>query len=301
MKVTREMVNKSQHLVTDYQYEGDNLGIDLYLLNQQKTLIEQTIPGIEITDYDQSFLNSKQDIKVTSTLRYEDSKIQAIVSAIYVDKTNISNLEISDETFAEDMIQHCLINKKGIKSLPCYESAMNHVVEQIKEEALSNEYLVRTNEMNYKLYIYSEDMEPLGVANRLLNTHNGRSRIVGEYIGKNMVKFINKNLIIDLCITDDIVMRMTNVRLQSTAASAVCYLSLDVSDAKIRKIDSNYSSIYLDIPKSIAFPNFNPSLSIDSYAEKLLGLNSKKELHEFIKRNKISTKPMVDINKYLIW
>jgi hypothetical protein len=301
VKVTREMVNKSQHLVTDYQYEGDNLGIDLYLLNQQKTLIEQTIPGIEITDYDQNFSNSKKDIKVTSTLRYEDSKIQAIISAIYSDKTTVSNLEISDNTFAEEMIQHCLIDKKGIKSLPCYESAIAHVIEQVKEEALSNEYLVKTNEMQYKLYIYSEDMEPLGVANRLLSTHNERSRIVGEYIGKNMAKFISKNLIIDLCITDDIVMRMTNVRLQSTAASAISYLSLDVSDAKIRKIDSNYNSIYLDVPKSIAFPNFNQSLSIDSYAEKLLGLNSKKELHEFIKRNKISTKPTVDINKYLIW
>ena len=135
MKVTREMVNKSQHLVTDYQYEGDNLGIDLYLLNQQKTIVEQTIPGIEITDYDQNFLNSKKDIRVSGTLRYEDSKIQAIISAIYSDNTNVFNLEISDETFAEDMIQHCLINKKGVKTLPCYESAMNHVIEQVKEEA----------------------------------------------------------------------------------------------------------------------------------------------------------------------
>ena len=39
MQVTRETIDKVPHLITDYMYEGDNVGINLTLLNTMKTKI----------------------------------------------------------------------------------------------------------------------------------------------------------------------------------------------------------------------------------------------------------------------
>ena len=179
MLVKREKVNKKQHLITDYMYNDDNVGIDLELLNEEKSNKVYSIPSVLISDESQSFNFAENEISLSANLKYESEKIQAIVNVTSPDDYYTVKKEIADNDFAQDIIDTCLENKKNIKNLPCYELAVQEVIDNIKEEALSNNYLIRENEMKYKCYIYSDNMELLGVASRLLYKSQGFF-IIGE-------------------------------------------------------------------------------------------------------------------------
>lgn len=302
MQVTREMVKQSQHLITDYMYKGDNVGIDLYLLNQEKTHKEYTIPSIPISYEKRSFIDSDGNIKLDTCLRYEDSKVQSIIDVLYATKAYTVKTEIPDEIFAEDMIKTCLENKQNIKKLPCYISAIQHVIDNVKEEALENESLIKENEMNYKCYVYSTNMELLGVANRLLLTNKGAYYILGEYIGKNLDKIADDrdSVIVDICINNDITLQLTDVNITDATNTSVAYAKLDLSMAKIKRIDVMYESIELNIPKQIALPNYHPNYSASEYFDHFSSMNGRSEITNFYKLNKPNMTPTVNVNKYLI-
>ncbi len=302
MQVTREIVKQSQHLITDYMYKGDNVGIDLYLLNQEKTHKEFTIPSIPITYEKRSFTDSDGNIKLDTCLRYEDGKIQSIIDVLYATKAYTVKTEIPDETFAKDIIKTCLEDKQNIKKLPCYTNTIQYVIDSVKEEALENESLIKENEMNYKCYVYSTKMELLGVANRLLLTNKGAYYILGEYIGKSLEKIADDRdkVIIDICINDEITLQLTDVNVTKATNTSVAYAKLDLSMAKIKRIDATYESISLNIPKQIALPNYNPNYEASDYFDHFSSINGRSEMTNFYKLNKPNMTPTINVNKYLI-
>ena len=303
MLVKREKVNKKQHLITDYMYNDDNVGIDLELLNEEKSNKVYNIPSVLISDESQSFNFAENEISLSANLKYESEKIQAIVNVTSPNDYYTIKKEIADNDFAQDIIDTCLENKKNIKSLPCYESAVQEVIDNIKEEALSNNYLIRENVMNYKCYIYSENMELLGVANRLLSSSNKENYfIIGEYIGKSLEKLADDRakVIIDICINDEITLQLTNACLITATNTSVTYAEIDSSFAKIKRIDSTYESIKLNIPKNIALPNYNVNYNPFEYLNHFTSMNGRSEIINFYKLNKPNMVPKININKYLI-
>ena len=303
MKVTRKMINQSQHLVTDYMYDNDNVGIDLFLLNQEKTNKEYTIPSISITYEEQDLNDSNGNIKLKTCLRYEEEKVQSIIDVSYTDKTYTVKTEISDDEFAKDLIQTCLENKKSVKKLPCYTNAIQNVIDNVKEEALSNNSLVKEQEMKYKCYIYSENMELLGIANRLLSSSNkGDYYIIGEYIGKSLDKLANDRtkIIIDICINNEITLQLTNVCLITATNTSIAYAEIDTSFTRIKRIDATYESIKLNIPKNIALPNHNANYNPIAYSNHFIDMNERNEIINFYKLNKPNMTPTINVNKYLI-
>lgn len=303
MLVKREKVNKKQHLITDYMYNDDNVGIDLELLNEEKSNKVYSIPSVLISDESQSFNFSENEISLSANLKYESEKIQAIVNVTSPDDYYTVKKEIADNDFAQDIIDTCLENKKNIKSLPCYELAVQEVIDNIKEEALSNNYLIRENVMNYKCYIYSENMELLGVANRLLSSSSKEDYfIIGEYIGKSLEKLAvdRAKIIIDICINDEITLQLTNACLITATDTSVAYAEIDSSFAKIKRIDATYESIKLNIPKNIALPNYNVNHNPLAYLNHFTSMNGHSEIINFYKINKPNMVPKININKYLI-
>ena len=303
MQVTREMVKQSQHLITDYMYKGDNVGIDLYLLNQEKTHKEYTIPSIPISYEKRSFTDSDGNIKLDTCLRYEDGKVQSIIDVLYTTKAYTVKTEIPDEIFAEDIIKTCLENKQNIKKLPCYTNAIQHVIDNVKEEALENESLIKENEMNYKCYVYSTNMELLGITNRLLSSSTkGDYYILGEYIGKSLEKLANERtkIIIDICVNNEITLQLTDVFLIKATDTSIAYAEIDSSGAKIKRIDATYESIELNIPKNIALPNHNVNYDPMEYLNHFTDMNERSEIINFYKLNKPNMTPKINVNKYLI-
>ena len=303
MKVTREMVNQSQHLVTDYIYDNDNVGIDLFLLNQEKTNKEYTIPSISITYEEQDFNDSDGNIKLNTCLRYEEEKVQSIIDVSYTNKAYTVKTEISDDEFAKDLIQTCLEDKKSVKKLPCYTNAIQDVIDNVKEEALSNNSLIKEQEMKYKCYIYSENMELLGIANRLLSASDkGDYYIIGEYIGKNLEKLASDRtkIIIDICVNNEITLQLTNACLITATNTSIAYAEIDSSFARIKRIDATYESIKLNIPKNIALPNHNVNYNPAQYSNHFIDMNEHNEITNFYKLNKPNMTPTININRYLI-
>ena len=301
MLVKRETIDKNPHIITDYMYNGDNIGIDLNSLNNEKSNKIHSIPSLVISSEQQKFDFTEYEIGLNSTLKFEEDKVQAVINVTSPNDYETIRKEISDEDFAQDMIKVCLYEKKNIKNLPCFEKAIQEVIDNIKETALSNNYLIRENVMNYKCYIYSENMELLGVANRLLNRTTVRF-ILGEYIGKTLEKFASSNdkIIIDMCINDNLTLQITNVKVDQFTSGSVSYALLDTSFAKIKQIDDTYTSTTMNIPKNISLPNYHPSCDTLDYYDKFINMNSRSEINNFYKLNKPNMTPTININKYLI-
>ena len=301
MLVKREKVNKKQHLITDYMYNDDNVGIDLELLNEEKSNKIYSIPSVLISDESQSFNFAENEISLSANLKYESEKIQAIVNVTSPDNYYTIKKEIADNDFAQDMIDTCLKNKKNIKNLPCYELAVQEVIDNIKEEALSNNYLIRENEMKYKCYIYSDNMELLGVASRLLYKSQGFF-IIGEYIGKTLEKIASSNdkIIIHMCVGDNLVLQLINVRVEGCTSTNVSYVMINTANTKIKQIEETYMSTTMIMSNSIALPNYHPSNQILDYSEKFTSMNTRTEILNFYKMNKPNMTPTINVNKYLI-
>ena len=157
--------------------------------------------------------------------------------------------------------------------------------------------------MNYKCYIYSENMELLGVANRLLSSSNkGDYYIIGEYIGKSLEKLAvdRAKVIIDICVNDEITLQLTNACLITATNASVAYAEIDSSFAKIKRIDTTYESIKLNIPKNIALPNYHVNCNPLEYLNHFTSMNGRSEIINFYKLNKPNMIPTININKYLI-
>lgn len=301
MLVKREKVNKKQHLITDYMYNDDNVGIDLELLNEEKSNKVYSIPSVLISDESQSFNFAENEISLSANLKYESEKIQAIVNVTSPDDYYTVKKEIADNDFAQDIIDTCLENKKNIKNLPCYELAVQEVIDNIKEEALSNNYLIRENEMKYKCYIYSDNMELLGVASRLLYKSQGFF-IIGEYIGKTLEKIAGSNdkIIIHMCVGDNLVLQLMNVRVEGCTSTNVSYVMINTANTKIKQIEETYMSTTMTMSNNIALPNYHPSNQILDYSEKFTSMNTRTEILNFYKMNKPNMTPTINVNKYLI-
>ena len=303
MLVKREIINKNPHIITDYMYNGDNIGIDLTLLNNEKSNKTYSIPSLLISEDLQSFNFTKNEISLSANLKYNSDKVQAIINVTTPDDYYTINKEISDEDFAKDLINVCLKDKKSIKNLPSYESTIQEVINNIKKEALSNDYLIRENEMKYKCYIYSDNMELLGIANRLLSSSNKEDYyIIGEYIGKSLEKLAadRTKIIIDICVNDEITLQLTNACLITATNTSIAYAEIDSSFAKIKRIDATYESIKLNIPKNIALPNHNVNYNPIEYLNHFTSMNERSEIINFYKLNKPNMTQMININKYLI-
>ena len=301
MLVKREKVNKKQHLITDYMYNNDNVGIDLELLNEEKSNKIYNIPSVLISDESQNFNFAENEISLSANLKYESEKVQAIVNVTSPNDYYTVKKEIADNDFAQDIIDTCLENKKNIKNLPCYELAVQEVIDNIKEEALSNNYLIRENEMKYKCYIYSDNMELLGVASRLLYKSQGFF-IIGEYIGKTLEKIASSNdkIIIHMCVGDNLVLQLINVRVEGCTSTNVSYVMINTANTKIKQIEETYMSTTMIMSNSIALPNYHPSNQILDYSEKFTSMNTRTEILNFYKMNKPNMTPTINVNKYLI-
>ena len=303
MLVKRETIDKKPYIITDYMYNSDNVGIDLNLLNDEKTNKIHSIPSLVISYEQQKFNFTEYEIGLSSTLKFEEDKVQAIINVASPNDYETIKKEISDEDFAQDMVKVCLSEKKNIKNLPCFEKAIQEVIDDIKETALSNNYLIRENVMNYKCYIYSENMELLGVANRLLSSSNKEDYyIIGEYIGKSLEKLAvdRAKVIIDICVNDEITLQMTNACIITATDTSVAYAEIDSSFAKIKRIDATYESIKLNIPKNIALPNYSVNNNPLAYLNHFTSMNGHSEIINFYKLNKPNMVPTININKYLI-
>ncbi len=108
MNVKRETINKKPHLVTDYMYNDDNVGIDLTLLNNEKTLKTHSIPSLLISDEIQDFNFTENPIDISANLIYNSDKVKAVMNITSSDNFLTVEENISDETFAKDLINICL-------------------------------------------------------------------------------------------------------------------------------------------------------------------------------------------------
>ena len=296
MKVSREVINDSIHLITDYQYENDNIGINLELINTEKSNKVSRIPSMPISSVNATRFNfDKNEITLNSNIQFIDDTIYTIIKQ---SESNITRVKIPDEVFAEEMIQTCLLEKKTLKNMPTFNRHIDEKIEEIKEAALENNYLIKTESFNYKLYIYNEDDELLGIANRLMQTNTDDLYMIGEYIGKR-IEFAK--LKIDMCINDFLTLQLTDVVYDSSTNGTINYVKIDISHAYCKKIDVQYDNIKIEKPKTLALPNQNNYDSTEDYLSRLLDMNSTKELTDFYKLNRISKVPTINVNKYLIW
>ena len=301
MQVTREVIKKVPHIITDYDYNGDNIGINLNLLNEEKTRKVLEIDGIAIDYSPVSFNNTNNRTKITTTLEYDNKvdKIQVIAEVLYRNEISCITRNIEDEVFANDIINTCLINKKNIKNMDCYKQSFDSIVEQVKENALEIDFLVKTQVLPYKCYIYSNNMELLGIANRLMEKED--SYILGEYVGKKLVEYIDKNIYIDVCVNNEITLQFSNVKVADTFDASLSYAVLNMDNTMIKRLTENYSNIELNIPNGFNFPEYKIYGDINYYYEELLKINSPSNIEKFYKINKVKANNTIDINKYLIW
>ena len=109
MEVTRETIDKVPYLITDYMYEGDNVGINLTLLSTMKTKKKLDVAGIPI-DYSPVSLNKTDNvITITSTMNYDplDKELNVMADVKYPNNTIVHNRKLNDNDFAKDIIDTC--------------------------------------------------------------------------------------------------------------------------------------------------------------------------------------------------
>ena len=306
LKVERKKVNKQPYLITDYMYEGDILGINFVTLANTKTSRKTTIPCIPISYSDHAFNSNSSQIEVVSNIGLDvNDKLQAVFDIKFPDKSDLRYIEFNDAEFAQDMINTCILDKRDVKDLKCYKAAIDLTIEQIKNQALSENILIKTRELNYKCYVYTEDLIFLGTANRLLEKSNS-SYILGEYCGKKLTDYIDEfgdttKLVIDICINNDITLQLKNVDLLGATSSTMGYALIDTSSSRIVRISNTHKSIEYKIPAELVLPEYKPNFNYDNYYEAFLIENSPAAIEKFYKLNKVSTNPTIDINRYLIW
>lgn len=304
MQVTRETIDKVPHLITDYMYEGDNVGINLTLLNTMKTKKKLDVAGIPI-DYSPVSLNKIDNIiQITSEMEFNKTSKNIEVVALVKYPNGCAPLKetrkLEDEVFAQDIINTCIVDKKDIKNMQCYKLAFADISNSVIESSLNEDILVKTPELNYKCYIYSNNMELIGTANRLLEASN-TSYILGEYVGKKLSEHMGRNIFIDICINDEITLQMANVRVENTVDSSLTYALLDTSNTMVKRLNENYTNLSMNIPQGFKFPEYSKFRNMNDYFEELLKLNSPKNIEKFFKDNKIKSNNAIDLNKYLIW
>lgn len=306
LKVERKKVNKQPYLVTDYMYEGDNIGINLVTLANTKTSRKTIIPCIPISYSDHAFNSSSSQIEIVSNIGLDvNDNLQAVFDIKFPDKSDLRYIEFNDAEFAQDMINTCILDKRDVKDLKCYKAAIGLTIEQIKNQALSENILIKTRELNYKCYVYTEDLIFLGTANRLLEKSNS-SYILGEYCGKKLTDYIDDygdttKLVIDICVNNDITLQLKNVDLLGATQSTMGYALIDASSSRIVRISNTHKSIEYKIPEGFVLPEHKPNFNYDNYYEAFLIGNNPTAIEKFYKLNKVSTNPTIDINRYLIW
>ena len=306
LKVERKKVNKQPYLITDYMYEGDNIGINLVTLANTKTSRKTTIPCIPISYSDHAFNSSSSQIEIVSNIGLDvNDNLQAVFDIKFPDKSDLRYIEFNDAEFAQDMINTCILDKRDVKDLKCYKAAIGLTIEQIKNQALSENILIKTRELNYKCYVYTEDLIFLGTANRLLEKSNS-SYILGEYCGKKLTDYIDDygdttKLVIDICVNNDITLQLKNVDLLGATQSTMGYALIDTSSSRIVRISNTHKSTEYKIPAELVLPEHKPNFNYDNYYEAFLIENNPSSIEKFYKLNKVSTNPTIDINRYLIW
>ena len=310
-KVKRTKKNKETYLETDYMYNDDNIGINLNTLLNTKTNRSMDINCLPISYSDNAFTSSESGkINISSNIGLDDKgNIQFVFNITYPDKWDLQHVEVSDEEFANDMIQTCIIDKKNIKDIDCYKAAFNKVVEEVKNNALSQHVLIKTPELNYKCYIYTNDLILLGTANRLLQSSLSinQTYVLGEYCGQKLTDYIDEygdttKLVIDVCVNENITLQLKNVELKDATNGTMGYVLIDTSNARIVRLLPNvHDSIEYKFPPTFTLPEYRPNFNQHNYYEQLLISNSPTDIEKFYKLNKISTNPTIDINKYLIW
>ena len=308
INVKREKVKNATHLVTDYMYEGDNVGINLNVLNTIKTTKNMKIPCIPISYNTLSFNSSASEINITSNLAPgANDDITTTFNIKYPDRVVTEQVIIDDTVFVTDMISTCIVDKKDVKDIPCYKKAFDNMVNKIKDQALEENILIKTPVLNYKCYVYTEDLVFLGTANRLLeNSYFNGQYILGEYCGKKLTDYMDEfgdktKLVIDVCITEDITLQLKNIELVGATSSTMGYALVDASSAKVVRIANTHKSIAYKIPEGLVLPVHKPNYNYDNYYEAFLIGNNPTMIEKFYKLNKVSTNPTIDINKYLIW
>ena len=263
----REKVNKTPYIVTDYMYEGDNVGINLYTLRDCNTTKTMKIPCIPISTSENYFTKTTSEISIIANLVLgEKDSIDVAFDIAYPDKTDTCNVSLDDTEFATDMINTCILDKRNIKDLACYKRVFNEIIDKIKQEALTKNILIKTPELNYKCYVYTEDYVFLGTANRLLANSSYNQYILGEYCGKNLTDYIDEygdetRLVIDICINKDITLQMRNVVLNNAINSSFGYVSLNLENAKVKQ-NGTYDSISYKIPEGFVLPEYRAGFDI---------------------------------------
>ena len=306
LKVERKKVNKQPYLVTDYMYEGDNIGINLVTLANTKTSRKTTIPCIPISYSDHAFNSNSSQIEVVSNIGLDvNDNLQAAFDIKFPDKSDLRYIKFDDAEFAQDMINTCILDKRDVKDLKCYKAAIDLTIEQIKNQALSENILIKTRELNYKCYVYTEDLIFLGTANSLLEKSNS-SYILSEYCGKKLTDYIDEfgdttKLVIDICINNDITLQLKNVDLLGATSSTMGYALIDTSSSRIVRISNTHKSTEYKIPAELVLPEYKPNFNYDNYYEAFLIGNNPTTIEKFYKLNKVITNPTIDINRYLIW
>lgn len=307
IKAERKKVNNVDYIVTDYMFNNDNIGINLDTLNSTKTNKMLNISCIPISYSENQFNSSSSMISVISNLSNSGEKIYMNFNITYPDKTDIQQIIIPDNEFATDMINTCILDKKDIKEMPCYKNNFDNMINKIKEESLAQNILIKTSELNYKCYVYTDDLVFLGTANRLLeNKYSAGQYVLGEYCGKNLGDYIDEygdttKLVIDMCITKDITLQFRNIELLDTIKSTFGYASIDMSKTKVVRISNNHTDITYKLPETLILPEYKPNYNHDNYYERFLIGNSPTDIEKFYKLNKVSTNPTININQYLMW
>ena len=286
-KVKRTKKNKETYLETDYMYNDDNVGINLNTLLNTKTNRSMDINCLPISYSDNTFTSSGSGkINITSNIGLDNKdNLQFVFNITYPNRTDLQYVEVSDEEFANDMIQTCIIDKKNIKDIACYKKAFTSMVEQIKNSALEEDVLIKTNEINSKCFIYTEDLILLGTANRLLE-NSASKYILGEYCGKKLTDYIDEygdttKLIIDMCVNKDITIQIKNVELIGATSSTMGYALVDMSNARIVRINNNHKDIEYKIPEGFVLPEYRTNYNYDNYYEQFLLSYSPTNIEKF--------------------
>lgn len=302
MQITREKIDGSPYIITDFMYQNDNVGINLELLNTMKTKKKLDVAGIPI-DYSPVSLNKTDNvIDITSNMEFNKTSgnIEVVANIKYPNGYSIlkETRKITDEEFANDIINTCIVEKRDIKNMPSYKKSFDDIVNVVKDSSLDENLLVKTPELKYKCYVYSNNMELLGTAYRLLETEHGY--ILGEYVGKKLSEHIGRNIFIDLCINNDTTLQFANVKINNAIDSSLTYAELDTSSTMVKRLVENYTDITMKVPGTFNFPEHSKFKNINDYFEKMLTANSPKDIEKFFKNNKVKNNTVIDLNKYLI-
>ena len=67
MQVTREVINKKPHIITDAIYQDDSVGIDLTLLNTMNTkkITNNYCPRTTHMDYNDGYIINSKGVKIS--------------------------------------------------------------------------------------------------------------------------------------------------------------------------------------------------------------------------------------------